>query len=114
MLAMCSSSQAKVPESHDNDDHPELKLYVGEHTSGKKTSTKDVKPGKGPPPEPPVTCCMSGCAQCVWIQHGEALADYYGDGSESAIAEALKTIEDPFLRSFVEMEIKAHLRQKTK
>ncbi|XP_067672367.1 oxidoreductase-like domain-containing protein 1, partial [Haliotis asinina] len=66
--------------------------------------TQGVVPGKGPPPEPPVDCCMSGCANCVWIAYAESLKDYYSDGGKSA-REALEQIENPSLRMFVKLEM---------
>ncbi|XP_046355033.1 uncharacterized protein LOC124134321 [Haliotis rufescens] len=66
--------------------------------------TQGVIPGKGPPPEPPIDCCMSGCVNCVWIAYAESLKDYYSDGGKSA-REALEQIENPSLKMFVKLEM---------
>merc|ERR1739838_1109765 len=61
--------------------------------------------GKGPPPEEPPAglCCMSGCANCVYLEHAKELTAYYGDGGAKA-REALEKIEDPSLKAFLELE----------
>jgi len=64
--------------------------------------------GKGPPPEEPPAglCCMSGCANCVWLEHAKELMDYYQDGGTKA-EEALKKIKDPSLKAFLKFELDA-------
>ena len=65
-----------------------------------------IVPGKGPPPEPPVDCCMSGCANCVWIQYCEELKHYFSDGMGQEIAkEAIENIENPGLKMFLKVEL---------
>jgi hypothetical protein len=66
----------------------------------------DIVPGKGPPPEPPVDCCMSGCANCVWIQYAEELKNYYSldQGSKKA-KEAIELIDNPGLKMFLKVEL---------
>ena len=72
----------------------------------KDTGCSNVIPGKGPPPEPPVDCCMSGCANCVWIQYADELKEYYTDGmgSEKAL-QAIESIENPSLKAFLKLEL---------
>lgn len=64
--------------------------------------------GKGPPPEEPPAglCCMSGCANCVWLEHAKELMKYYDDGGVKA-EEALKKIKDPSLKAFLKFEFDA-------
>ena len=57
------------------------------------------------PPEPPVGCCMSGCANCVWIAYADELAAYYKDGGAKAEKEIREHITDPTVREFVLMEL---------
>ena len=65
-----------------------------------------IVPGKGPPSEPPVDCCMSGCANCVWIQYCEELKHYFSDGMGQEIAkEAIENIENPGLKMFLKVEL---------
>ena len=65
-----------------------------------------IVPGKGPPPEPPVDCCMSGCANCVWIQYCEELKHYFIDGTGQELAkEAIENIENPGLKMFLKVEL---------
>ena len=57
----------------------------------------------------PTDCCMSGCANCVWIKYAEQLSLLYAD-SGVATKETLKSIKDPSLRAFVELELKIRQR----
>ncbi|XP_076275257.1 oxidoreductase-like domain-containing protein 1 [Rhynchophorus ferrugineus] len=58
------------------------------------------------PPEEPTTCCMSGCANCVWLEYAEALSKYYHDGGEKAIQEINERINDPNIKAYILHEIR--------
>lgn len=60
-------------------------------------------------PDPPTTCCMSGCANCVWIEYAQELASLYRDGGKAA-EKVTKTIEDPSLKIFLSIELKEKLK----
>lgn len=81
---------------------PDLEIYA---SSGVKLKTEAVVPGKGPPPEAPTTCCMSGCANCVWIEYAEAMKKYYTDGGGRAREAIERDVTDPGLRAFLLLEI---------
>jgi hypothetical protein len=66
--------------------------------------------GKGPPPEPPVNCCMAGCVNCVYVQYAEELLKYYEDGGQRAIDTIEKEVTDESLKAFLKMELKAILK----
>ncbi|XP_062508353.1 oxidoreductase-like domain-containing protein 1 isoform X2 [Corticium candelabrum] len=55
--------------------------------------------------EPPVPCCMSGCANCVWIQHAENLIKTQRDG-EKTVRQSIDNIQDENLKAFVKLELK--------
>lgn len=56
-------------------------------------------------PEEPTTCCMSGCANCVWIEYAEAMAARCKDGGDKA-RQAIEKIKDPMMRAFLMTELK--------
>lgn len=56
---------------------------------------------------------MSGCANCVWILYAEELSSKLRDGSSVARDIIMKEVEDPNMRSFLEMELRM-LNQRTK
>ncbi|XP_046407894.1 UPF0651 protein YPL107W, mitochondrial [Ischnura elegans] len=56
-------------------------------------------------PEEPTTCCMSGCANCVWIEYAEELSKRFKDGGEKA-RESIMKISDPNMRAFLLTELK--------
>ncbi|CAF2758694.1 unnamed protein product [Rotaria sp. Silwood2] len=57
---------------------------------------------------PPTTCCMSNCANCVWISFAEEVAQRYPHSSIEVIDDVLKRyIDDKSFREFLEFEIRA-------
>ncbi|XP_011195439.2 oxidoreductase-like domain-containing protein 1 isoform X1 [Zeugodacus cucurbitae] len=57
------------------------------------------------PPEP-TTCCMSGCANCVWIEYAETLSKLFEGNDEKARQIILSKITDPNLKMFLSMELR--------
>lgn len=64
---------------------------------------------KDPPklPEEPTTCCMSGCANCVWIEYAEKVKNVLGDKDSRYIELVLEKIQDPNMKAFLSMELKS-------
>lgn len=65
---------------------------------------------KSSPEPPPLNlCCMSGCANCVWLKYTEELIAFYkssDEGVEKALEAIERDIEDINLKSYLKMEIK--------
>ena len=59
-------------------------------------------------PEPPTNCCMSGCANCVWITYAQELAQLYKDSGRAADS-VMNAIDDPSLKMFLNLELKEKL-----
>merc|ERR1712179_91388 len=71
-----------------------------------ETSTQDS------PPPLPNTCCMSGCANCVWLDYAEEMVRFYKHRGEqmdfaSLLREVDKNIDDPMIKAFISMELKS-------
>jgi hypothetical protein len=65
------------------------------------------------PPELPITCCMSNCQNCVWLQYAEDLLKYYGKLDKKNMSKALKEIEkleDENMKNFLLMEIRMKMK----
>uniref|UniRef100_A0AC34Q6N1 Oxidoreductase-like domain-containing protein n=1 Tax=Panagrolaimus sp. JU765 TaxID=591449 RepID=A0AC34Q6N1_9BILA len=78
-----------------------------------------------PQPPDPLSCCGSGCANCVWIQYADEISAYFDQpkvqpsnahkilNKYKAVKEEMeKNVEDENLRSYLLMEIKAKLAKK--
>ncbi|KAL3274467.1 hypothetical protein HHI36_015852 [Cryptolaemus montrouzieri] len=57
-------------------------------------------------PEEPTTCCMSGCANCVWLDYAEKMSAYFKDGGDKAIKEINEKVNDPNIRAFLMQELR--------
>ncbi|XP_060063983.1 uncharacterized protein LOC132544409 [Ylistrum balloti] len=97
-----STTNGMGPHSEPDEVDPILKTATISDT--KLSNFTEIVPGKGPPPEPPVDCCMSGCANCVWITYAEELKNYYCDGKERALHE-IEQIDNPSLKAFIKLEL---------
>lgn len=82
--------------------------------SNRRLKTRDESESE---PPVPVTCCGSGCQNCVWVEYAQDLLRYYAkkysDG-ETGLKKALKEIEkidDENLKAFIRMEIGFRLRK---
>lgn len=56
--------------------------------------------------EEPTNCCQSGCANCVWIQYAEELIKEFKDGDDKAQKIIEEKVTDPFLRAYLQMELR--------
>lgn len=57
-------------------------------------------------PEEPTTCCMSGCANCVWIEYADQVSKMFKSG-EKAREVVLSKVSDPNMKAFLLMELKS-------
>lgn len=59
-------------------------------------------------PEEPMTCCMRGCANCVWIEYAETIKNMLKDcDSEQVSKIILDKVQDPNMKAFLATELKS-------
>lgn len=76
-------------------------LQVPKKSNHSGNSKKNVS--LSPPPPPLELCCMSGCQNCVMIQHAEELLKLYED--DSAARAAIDEMPDENLKAFLKIEL---------
>ncbi|XP_077296943.1 oxidoreductase-like domain-containing protein 1 [Arctopsyche grandis] len=55
---------------------------------------------------PPTTCCMSGCPNCVYIAWAEALSKEMSKADPIIAKKILENITDPSMKAFLQMELR--------
>lgn len=59
-------------------------------------------------PEEPTTCCMSGCANCVWIEYADTVKNILKDCDNKQVTKMiLDKIQDPNMKAFLSIELKS-------
>lgn len=54
----------------------------------------------------PTNCCMSGCANCVWIQYAEKLSVVLKDSPSDVQKLIMEKVQDSNMRAFLSMELR--------
>lgn len=75
------------------------------NSAGDESQTKD-KNFKIEDLSEPTNCCMSGCANCVWIEYAEKLSELMKDSDQSVQKIIMEKVQDPNMRSFLSMELR--------
>lgn len=79
-----------------------LRLY-SDNDDDEKADKKEVPEL----PEAPTSCCMSGCANCVWLEYAEKVTKYFRDGGEKALKEIDEKVQDPNIKAFILQELRS-------
>jgi hypothetical protein len=63
-------------------------------------------------PSIPSTCCMSGCANCVWLDYAELVVKFYETRGaalnlDDLLGEIDSNVEDEMIKAFIKMEVKS-------
>ena len=54
----------------------------------------------------PTNCCMSGCANCVWIEYAEKVSQLMNENDKDVQKIILEKVQDPNMRAFLQMELR--------
>ncbi|XP_017762882.1 PREDICTED: oxidoreductase-like domain-containing protein 1 [Eufriesea mexicana] len=54
----------------------------------------------------PTNCCMSGCANCVWIEYAEKLSATLEKSDLDVQKLIIDKVQDPNMKAFLSMELK--------
>ena len=107
-----STSTAEKPLQKQDDTTPDIG-FGSKVNKGKGDATRPlyIPEVESPDPvnlEPPTTCCMSGCPNCVWLEYAEALTKTLckSDVSKDKIRKELDNIEDQNIKAFIMMELR--------
>ncbi len=73
-------------------------------------SDKKKEQGSIQIPEPPTNCCMSGCANCVWLAYAQELLQIY-KSSDRVTQEVLQVVKDPSIKAFLSIELADALKK---
>ncbi|XP_014233803.1 oxidoreductase-like domain-containing protein 1 [Trichogramma pretiosum] len=96
-----------------DDETPKSKVEPSPDLEKKKKKRK--RPMYSPTPqiplrledlEEPTNCCMSGCANCVWIDYAEKLSIFMKNSPGHVQKVLMEKVQDPNMRAFLSMELR--------
>ena len=96
-------------------DTPKVVTNNEEFWSYSKESKKGFNTSDQQGLEPPSNlCCMSGCANCVWMTYADNLIKHYAEkrltiNMQKLLNEIEENIDDPMIKAFIKLEIKSKL-----
>lgn len=81
--------------------HGTQKLLSSEEKSDKNEDSSSIDDMSEP-----TNCCMSGCANCVWIEYAEKLSATLRNSDVDVQKTILDKVQDPNMRAFLLMELR--------
>uniref|UniRef100_A0A6V7K2R3 Oxidoreductase-like domain-containing protein n=1 Tax=Bracon brevicornis TaxID=1563983 RepID=A0A6V7K2R3_9HYME len=89
--------QRKYSNNGDNEDDVKSKRPM--------VMEKDIEDDDGDLEEP-TNCCMSGCANCVWVVYAEKMSKKLANSNCDVQKMILDKIQDPNMKAFLAMELR--------
>ena len=79
------------------------------------SSSQDSDSSTSVPDAPSNMCCMSGCANCVWLDYTDDMIKAYAKKGEKLdltiiLQEIDDNVSDPMIKSFIKMELKTKFK----
>ena len=81
------------------------------------SKSTDMESSTSFPEAPSNMCCMSGCANCVWLDYADDMIKAYSEkGKQLEIDVILQEIDekinDPMIKSFIKLELKSKFKDR--
>lgn len=97
---MSSSDDSSTVQSDSN-----VSRRVNSNPGSEPKRLKSESNSENDLPDEPTDCCMSGCANCVWIQYAEELKSKFCSSDKELRDLIMSKISDPSMKMFLSIEL---------